>query len=122
MSEEFLQISPGGENHFLVRGFANRQKLMNHCKNGRAHRDEYPELASAEDYERKALSLLETAVGGDILGHVDGNGNVIRYNRRTNDFAKGNPLKGIRSMYRPENGEAYYWESLRGDLEHGGRK
>lgn len=116
-----IATSPTGANKFIVRGFRNRQKLMNHWHNGRAHRDEYPELETAEAYEQKALELLELPVGGDILGHVDGHGNVIRYNRLTNDFAKGNPQRGIRSMYRPVNGEAYYIESLEEDIKHGGR-
>ena len=104
-----------------MRGFANRQKLMNHWQNGRTHREDYPEIKTAEEYEAKALALIEMPVGGDILGHCDGHGNVIRYNRVTNDFVKGNPAKGIRSMYKPVEGEAYYYKALKEDLEHGGR-
>lgn len=115
-----MEVSPTGANKFIVRGFANRQKLMNHWQNGRAHRDEYPEFATAEEYEAFAVELLEMPVGGDILGHKDGHGNVIRYNRSTNDFAKGNPQKGVRTLMRPELGEAYYWERKKEDMEHGG--
>lgn len=113
-------MSVVGVNKFLVRGFANRQKLMNHWQNGRTHRDEYPEFETPEEYEAYAVELLEMSVGGNILGHKDGQGNVIRYNKSTNDFAKGNPQKGVRTLMRPELGEAYYWERKKEDMEHGG--
>ena len=115
-----MDVSSTGVNHFLVRGFANRQKLMNHWANGRTHRDEYPQFATPEEYEAYALELCESRVGGDILGHKDGYGNVVRYNRATNDFAKGNPQKGVRTLMKPELGEAYYWQRKKEDMEHGG--
>lgn len=116
-----IEPSPTGANKFLVRGFKSRQKLMNHWQNGRTHREEYPELSTAEEYEQKALKLLEMPVGGDILGHIDRYGNIIRYNSKTNDFAKGNPLKGILTLMRPELGIIYYEKMKRGDLDNGGR-
>lgn len=122
MSGSEAEVSATGTNKFLVRGFANRQKLMNHWRNGRTHREEYPQFQTAEEYEAYALELLEMPVGGDILGHKDGHGNVIRYNRKTNDFAKGNPNTGVRSLYKPEQGEAYYYNALKGDVERGGSK
>lgn len=116
-----MDISPSGANRFLVRGFKNRQKLMNHWKNGRAHRDEYPELETVDEYEELALKLLESPTGGDILGRIDKNGIIVRYNRRTNDFAKGHPDKGIRTMFRPVEGERYYFIRRMEDLFYGGR-
>lgn len=113
-------VSATGANKFEKRGFANKQKLMNHWKNGRAHRDEYKELETAEEYEQKALELLESPVGGNILGHADAHGNIIRYNKETNDFAKGSPTKGIKTMFKPVDGEKHYWERREGDIEHGG--
>ncbi len=115
-------LSPSGVNTFTARGFANKQKLKNHWQNGRTHREEYPEFKTAEEYEAAALKLLETPCGGDIAGHLDKDGNVIRYNRKTNDFAKGHPDRGVISMFKPIFGEKYYLNMLKGDLEHGGRK
>ncbi len=117
-----MDVSPSGANIFLVRGFANRQKLMNHWQNGRTHQNEFPEIKSVEEYEQKAIELLEMPVGGDILGHVDGNGNVIRYNKEKNEFAKGKPDKGARTYMRPTNGIQYYYEMLEGDMQHGGKR
>ena len=115
-------VSPQGENNFTVRGFPTRQKLMNHYKNGRAHGKEYPEYDTPEKYEQAALALLESKCGGDIVGHVDKDGVIIRYNRRTNDFAKGHPDKGVRTMYKPEEGEEYYLREKSEDLDYGGRE
>ena len=75
---------------------------------------------SKSDYEARALALCESAVGGNILGHADKNGFVIRYDRKTNDFAKGHPLKGVSTMFKPTQGETYYKEQRERDLEHGG--
>lgn len=119
--DDKIIVSPIGVNKFKVRGFPNKQKLLNHWKNGRVHREDYPELKTAEEYEQKALELLESAVGGDILGHVDKNDVIIRYNQKTKDFAKGHPAKGVRTMFKPKDEDAYYQEQRKEDLEHGGR-
>lgn len=115
-----MMTSPSGANTFLVRGFKNRQKLMNHWQNGRTHRDEYPNF-TIEQYVQRALELLEQPVGENILGHADQYGHVIRYDKTTNDFAKWHPYKGIITMFKPEDGEDYYARALKGDIEHGGR-
>ena len=70
-----MNISATGENKFLVRGFKNRQALMNHWQNGRTHSDEYPYF-TMNQYEQRALELIESAVGGNILGHIDKSGAI----------------------------------------------
>lgn len=115
-----MTTSPSGANMFIVRGFKNQQKLMNHWQNGRTHRDEYPNFIIGQ-YVQRALELLEQPVSENILGHADKYGHVIRYDKMTNDFAKGHPYKGIITMFKPEDGEEYYWRALKGDIEHGGR-
>ena len=94
---------------------------MNHWKNGRTHQSEYPELKTPQDYEQYALALIEKPTGGDILGHVDKNGVIIRYNKATNDFVKGHPDLGIRTMFKPADGLQYYLDQKRSDCDHGGR-
>lgn len=118
---KFAAVSAIGANKFVKRGFANKQKLMNHWKNGRTHREEFPEIKTAKEYEQKALELLERPVGGDILGHVDKDDNIIRYDRKNNIFAKGNPQRGVRTMYKPPEGEVYYSRQKEVDLKYGGR-
>ena len=118
---KFATVSATGANTFVKRGFANKQKLMNHWKNGRTHQEEFPEIKTAKEYEQKALELLERPVGGDILGHVDKDGIITRYNRQTNEFAKGHPLKGVKTFMKPTDGIAYYDRMRRDDLTHGGK-
>ena len=95
---------------------------MNHWQNGRTHQKEFPEIKSIDEYERKAIELLEKAVGGDIIGHADAHGNVIRYDKAKNEFAKGNPNTGAKTYMRPIKGIQYYYVMLKGDMEHGGRR
>ena len=118
-----ITLSPAGVNEFEVKGFSSKQKLNNHWQNGRTHSEEYIKdgILTKEAYEARAVQLIESAVGGNIKGHIDGRGNVIRYDVSKNDFVKGNPQKGIRTMFKPEEGQAYYERMLKEDLEHGGK-
>lgn len=93
---------------------------MNHWKNGRTHQDEYPNL-TMEQYVERAVSLAEMPTGGDILGHIDKDGIIVRYDRKENDFVKASTSKGIRTMFKPDEGEQYYWKRRKEDIEHGGK-
>lgn len=117
------KTSPSGANTFKVKGFPSRQKLNNHWENGRTHKAEYigEGITAKEQYEAKAVKLLESPVGGSIKGHADGHGNIIRYDSETNDFAKGNPEKGVKTMFKPIKGEEYYNQKRKEDIEHGGK-
>ena len=115
--------SPSGRNKFSVRGFRSKQALNNHWQNGRTHRDEYAAdgITTKEQYQARALELAESPVGGDIRGHMDKQGAIIRYDRAKNDFVKGHPQKGIYTMYKPTDGEFYYNQKREEDLKHGGQ-
>lgn len=111
--------SPTGANTFEVQSFRSKQKLNNHWKDHQADYADDDRVNSKGDYLKVALALLESPVGGSIRGHVDGQGNVIRYDKDTKDFAKGHPKKGVTTMYKAP--ETYYETMLKGDLEHGGK-
>ena len=93
---------------------------MNHWKNGRTHREEYPNFTIGQ-YVARAVQLAEMPVGGDILGHVDKDGIIIRYDRKINDFVKASVKKGIRTMFKPDDGESYYKDMRKEDIERGGK-
>lgn len=112
--------SPVGANQLQVRGFSSRQKLMNHWKNGRTHQDEYPDF-TMEQYVQRAVNLAEMPTGGDILGHIDKDGIIVRYDRKENDFVKADVKKGIRTMFKPDEGEKYYIQQREADLKNGGK-
>lgn len=97
----------------------NKQKLMNHWKNGRTHQEEYPGL-TMEQYVERAVRLAEMPVGGDILGHIDKNNQIIRYDRKENDFVKADLNKGIRTLFKPAEGIKYYLNQRKEDIDHGG--
>ena len=111
-----MSISPSGANKFLVRGFKNRQKMKNHWKD---HSLQYLGFTE-EQYENRAISLIESPVDDNILGHIDKSGVIVRYDKNTNDFVKGHPLKGIFTMFKPEAGIEYYFGQKEEDIKNGG--
>lgn len=118
-----IEPSPTGANELQVKGFKNKQKLYNHWKNGRTHRDEYLDdgITTAEQYEKRAVELLEMPVGGNILGHLDKDNQIIRYDKAKNDFVKGSTLKGVKTMFKPKEGYSYYENQRTEDIKHGGK-
>lgn len=63
-------------------------------------------------YIARARSLLGREVGGEILGAIRANGDVLRYNARTNEFAVGAADGTIRTLFRPGNGMTYWLEQV----------
>lgn len=120
-----LGISPDGENTFTVRGFKNAQKLNNHWKvgNGRVHFKEYIDegITTKEQYVARALELIESKTSDTILGHMDKDGYIIRYDTERNDFVKGRPDRGIATMFKPIKGQTYYDDQRKDDIERGGK-
>ncbi|MBE7447998.1 MAG: hypothetical protein HS111_03655 [Kofleriaceae bacterium] len=66
-------------------------------------------------YLKRAQNLLGRDVGGDILGAVRKNGDVLRYNARTNEFAVGAADGTIRTLFRPQAGMDY-WQAVTSGL------
>lgn len=63
-------------------------------------------------YLKRAQNLLDRQVGGDIQGATRANGDILRYNVRTNEFAVGTAEGGIRTLFRPEKGMAYWLKQI----------
>ncbi len=107
-------VSAKGANAFKVKGFPNKQKLNNHWQNGRTHAAEYaPDgITTKEQYEKRAVQLLESPCGNGIKGYKTKDGLVCRYDAKKNDFAKGSPENGVRTMFKPDDGEEYYRRRL----------
>ena len=59
-------------------------------------------------YLKRAQSLLNRAPGGEVLGHVRANGDILRYNTRTNEFVVGTAQGQIRTLFRPTDGLQYW--------------
>ena len=123
-SDENNDSDPSGENAFEVRGFKNKQDLMNYWSNKGGHAEEYKAdgILTAEQYVQRALTLIESKTSKNILGHCTKNGTVIRYDKEKSDFVKGHPKKGIYTMFKPDDGLKYYDNELRKDIDNGGWK
>lgn len=106
----YKDISAQGVNKFITRNFRNKQALNNHWKNGRTHRDEYEKegIVTADHYVKRALELLESPCNENILGFKTDGNKLVRYDVKKNDFAVGNPGRGIYSMFKPELGIEYF--------------
>lgn len=109
------QISPTGKNILKHRGFKSEQHLNNHWMNGRTHREEYEaEGLDKSGYEKRAVELAESAADGvKIRGYRTREGYICRYDVEKNDYVKADIDKGIRTMFKPDNGVQYYE-----DLKH----
>ena len=57
-----------------------------------------------EQYAERALELVRSPVGGDILGYKAADGAIVRYDKAENDFVKGFGT-GIATMYKLKGGE-----------------
>ena len=115
-SSNIPKVSAKGRNEFTVKGFKNKQALNNHWTNGRTHRDEYIQdgITTAEQYQARALQLIQSSADGKkIFGYKNSLGQIIRYDVDKNDFVKGNPKKGIFTMFKPEKGKKYFDEKLK---------
>lgn len=109
------QISPTGKNILKHRGFKSEQHLNNHWQNGRTHRAEYEaEGLDKSGYEKRAVELAESKADGvKIRGYRTRDGYICRYDVEKNDYVKADIDKGIRTMFKPDNGVQYYE-----DLKH----
>ena len=108
------KVSAIGENKFL-RGFSDNN-LSSHWGGKHDHSKQYPEM-SKEQYAQRALDLAQSAADNkEILGYQNEKGQIVRYDRKNNDFVKGDPSKGIATMFKPDDGESYFnrWKSKEG--------
>lgn len=120
-------ISILGRNKFSVREMYQPQKWEDHW---RRHGEVLKNLGiyNKEDYVREAIHLLEQPVRGNILGHVDKQGCITRFDKNTGLFTTGHPIRGIYTLYIPDRIrdkkvtplEYYYWQR-NNDLNFGGR-
>lgn len=106
-------VSATGKNELRKKGFPSKQKLNNHWQNGRTHADEYkPEgITTKEQYEKRGVELAESAADGKkILGYKTKEGLICRYDVEKNDYVKADINKGLRTLFKPNEGIDYYYD------------
>ncbi len=117
-------VSAKGRHKFPKGLFKSPSKSKNHFDK---HGDKIDKriVSNFEDYKREVRRIIESPVGGDILGHVANRTNqqITRYDRRLNLFVKGNPDRGVFTSFVPdgEPGE-YYSKQKEEDLGNDGEE
>ena len=115
---EWKQLAEGSDN--VKKGFGktynpNTGKMVDQKEyHAGKHLHKYKgRFKNADEYEAGARSLLNSKVGGNVFGHVRGDGTVVRYDKETRDFVFGNSRVGLVSMYPADKGISYYNYELR---------
>jgi hypothetical protein len=72
------------------------------------HAADFGPRITPQQYLQKARNLLNSEPGGKILGKVRVDGDIIRFNKATGEFAVGAPDGTIRTFFKPTDGIRYY--------------
>lgn len=67
-------------------------------------------------------STNTSPTGGDIVGHLDKDGKIVRYNKRMHEFASGTIENGIKTYFVVDKKlqSNYYEKQKKEDLKNGG--
>jgi len=90
-------------------GFATPQKLHDHFQK---HGREFGKI-TREEYLRRAQELRDRPAGGEVLEAVRKDGVITRFDRKSGAFLACNPDATIRTFFRPNDGERYFWRQAR---------
>lgn len=74
----------------------------------RRQREGHYKDLNEEQYQEKALDLLQSEVGGDIDGYETERGKVVRWNKTTGDYATGIPGERVKTMFPLRGGQARF--------------
>lgn len=85
-------------------GFKSGELEAHHAK----HAAEWQPPPTRQQYLARARQLLNEPATDNILGHQRSNGDIMRYNKTTNDFAVMRSDGTIRTLFRPTNGLDYW--------------
>ncbi len=118
------KVSATGSHSFPKVLFKSTHKFKNHFKN---HKDDLLKagIRAEEEYKRETRRVIESPVGGDIVGHIASkqNGQIVRYDKRINLFVKGSPKKGVFTSFVPDGAPGAYYEIMKEkDLENDGEE
>ena len=108
-----VKISATGKNKMYKRSFINEEAERHHWGGGGTHdhSGQYKRdgIVTFKQYIDRACELLESkCAAGEIRGFATSDGYICRYDPRKNDYVVGHPLIGIRTMFKPDKGAAYY--------------
>lgn len=87
--------------------FASDKHLNDHYVKHVIRQKEFGEI-SKEEYLRRAQELVTSEPGGEILVKERSNGDLLFYNKRTNEFAVLTADGIIRTFFKPKDGIDYF--------------
>jgi pyocin large subunit-like protein len=103
----------GGESadcRVKARGFAEGLLEEDYDK----HRNEFKNKnMTSVEYDNKAKNLLNSEIGGDILGFTSEKRRIYRYNKKENEFGICEPNGDIACFYRPTGGIDYWYRQVK---------
>ena len=96
----------------VVYGFIDREQKEDHFLN---HKDEFqPPFKSSDEYEAKAIEFLTRQPWDTMLECVRRNGDVIRFDTRTDEFAICDRDGHLKTYYKPDT----YWHRQESNLAY----
>ncbi len=94
----------GGASTLKGNLFASEEKLVKHFLK---HGKDFGNISEAQ-YLSRAQQLLNSKSCGDILTKIRSNGDILFYNKATNEFAIKSSEGYIRTFFKPSNGLDYF--------------
>lgn len=85
--------------------------VFNFLKHWYDHKNEFPELKSANEYYRFALNFVKNPPDGTLI-EVRATGDKLLYHPATNTFASINKDGFIKTVFRPKDG-ILYWNKVK---------
>lgn len=111
--QQEVKVSAKGENTPCT-GFASAVKLKDHTER---HGPEFG-ISSEGEYQQRGIDFLKQACGGDIVGYATSDGKVVRFNKKTTEYASGIPGGALKTYMKakcrkdgspnPEKANEYY--------------
>ena len=108
------QPSANGANEPCT-GFSSKAKLKDHAER---HGKREMGFQSEQEYQQKAIDFLKQPCGGDIVGYATPSGKVVRFNKKTTEYASGIPGGALKTYMKakcrkdgtpdPEKASVYY--------------
>lgn len=90
-------------------GFRSEEKLRQHFEK---HGKEFGQI-SQSDYLAMAQDLRDAPLSKSVLEAQQSNGALSRFDRRDGSFLAFDRNLTIRTFFRPDGGEAYFWRAAK---------
>jgi len=84
-------------------------RFPNALKKFEKHAADFTSISDVDVYYKRAVSLADSGIGGNILGFTSKDGWIFRMNSNTGEFLTINPSGEITTFYRRLSDPLEYW-------------